>query len=290
MGVMFEMLEGAVTLSCPDSFWKSLHGETAAGRVVSLLMVASREQAPAGSSRTPRTDAVGQQRHERADDGLASKMTSDAPTSMRYAVLLSGSGRTLENLLRAIEDGELDGDIVAVVSSRPGVRGLDVAWRAGIPAMVVDRKGFAYDLAFSEAIYEAIAPFDPQLILLAGFLRKLHVEPAWEDRVLNIHPALLPEMAAASGRGFYGDRVHAAVLESGASRSGATVHVVDNGYDTGRVVMTEEVAVLPSDSVHDLAARVFAAECRLYPRAVSWYVAQHGSWIHRAPGAFAKKS
>lgn len=211
-------------------------------------------------------------------------MKAEASPSIRYAVLLSGSGRTLENLIRAIEDGELDGEIVVVVSSRPGIRGLEVAHRSGIPAMVVDRGGFASDLAFSNAIYDTIAPFKPHVILLAGFLRKLHVPPAWERRILNIHPALLPEMAKASGRGFYGDRVHAAVLSSGARRSGATVHLVDNGYDTGCVVMTEETPVLKSDTVHDLAARVFAVECRLYPRAVSWYVSQNEDWIRVAPG------
>ncbi|CAN5852277.1 phosphoribosylglycinamide formyltransferase [soil metagenome] len=215
---------------------------------------------------------------------ISQSMRTEATGSMRYAVLLSGSGRTLENLLRAIDDRELEGKVVAVVSSRAGVRGLEVARHAGVPATIADRKRFASDRAFSTSIYEALAPFDPHLILLAGFLRKLHVRPAWERRILNIHPALLPEMAGASGRGFYGDRVHAAVLESGATRSGATVHIVDNGYDTGSVVMTEVVPVLPSDSVHELAARVFAAECRLYPTAISKYVAQNEHWIRETPG------
>jgi folate-dependent phosphoribosylglycinamide formyltransferase PurN len=90
-------------------------------------------------------------------------------------------------------------------------------------------------------------------------------------------------MAEASGRGFYGERVHAAVLQSGAVKSGATVHVVDNGYDTGCVVMTEEVPVLETDTVHDLGARVFAAECRLYPRAVRHYLTENQDWIYGLP-------
>ena len=214
---------------------------------------------------------------------------AETPAPMRFAVLLSGSGRTLENLIRAINDGELDGELVVAVSSRPAVRGLEVAHQSGIPAMLVDRKGFVSDLAFSEAIYEALSPFNPHLILLAGFLRKLDVGSSWDRRILNIHPALLPEMAEAAGRGFYGDRVHAAVLKSGVRRSGATVHVVDNGYDTGSVVLTEEVPVLPTDSVRDLASRVFAAECRLYPKAVSQYVAQNSDWLRTAPGKIVKK-
>jgi phosphoribosylglycinamide formyltransferase 1 len=210
--------------------------------------------------------------------------------AMRFAILLSGTGRTLENLIQARDRGELDGEIAIVVSSRPGVRGLDVARGSGIPAVVVDRRTFASDLDFSEAVYDTIAPYQPQMILLAGFLRQLHVPAAWEGRILNIHPALLPEMEAVSGRGFYGDRVHAAVLESGVRRSGATVHVVDNGYDTGLVVQTEEVPVLESDTVQDLAARVFAAECRLYPRAIARYVAEHASWIRTPPETQAPKS
>jgi formyltetrahydrofolate-dependent phosphoribosylglycinamide formyltransferase len=208
-------------------------------------------------------------------------MRSDSGNRLRYAVLLSGTGRTLQNLLYAIERGELSGEIVAVVSSRSGVRGLDIARRAGIPAIAVERKQFESDHAFSDAIYEVLAPFDPHLLLLAGFLRKMHVAPAWEGRILNIHPALLPDMASASGKGFYGDKVHAAVLDAGATHSGATVHIVDNGYDTGPVIMTESVPVLPGDSVQDLAARVFAAECRLYPRAIDRYAADNAAWLHR---------
>jgi phosphoribosylglycinamide formyltransferase 1 len=211
-------------------------------------------------------------------------MSRDSGNPVRYAVLLSGTGRTLENLLHAIERGELIGEIVAVVSSRPGVRGLDIAQRAGIPAIAVERKQFDSDHAFSDAIYEALAPFEPHLLLLAGFLRKLQVAPAWEGRILNIHPCLLPDMASAAGRGFYGEKVHAAVLDAGAARSGATVHIVDNGYDSGPVVMTESVPVLPGDSVQDLAARVFAAECRLYPRAVTWYISENAGWLCIPPG------
>jgi phosphoribosylglycinamide formyltransferase 1 len=191
------------------------------------------------------------------------------------AVLLSGSGRTLDNVLRAIAAGELPCSVRVVVSSKPGVRGLEIAAAAGIPALVLQRRQFASDEAYSDAIYAAIRPYEPELILLAGFLRKLVVPPAWENRILNIHPALLPEMAAAAGKGYYGERVHAAVLASGAATSGATVHVVDNGYDTGPVVMRATVPVLPDDTPESLAARVFEAECRLYPAAIRRHLASH---------------
>ena len=189
-----------------------------------------------------------------------------SPTPLYLAVLLSGTGRSLANLLRVIADGTLQARISVVISSKPDVRGLDVAAEAGIPTAVIERREFPDD-AYSEAVYAVLAPFQPDLIVMAGFLRKLIVRPEWEGRILNIHPALLPESAAA-GKGFYGERVHAAVIASGARESGASVHVVDNGYDTGPVVMRATVQVLPGDTPASLGARVFAAECALYPEAI----------------------
>lgn len=189
-------------------------------------------------------------------------------------VLLSGSGRTLANLLRTIATGGLNATVRVVISSKPGVRGVQIALDAGIPAFVVQRDQFGTDLDFSNAIYELLHRHEVELTLLAGFLRKLVVPPELENRILNIHPALLPDSAAA-GRGFYGDRVHAAVLESGASVSGATVHVVDDGYDTGPVVMRATVPVLAGDTPATLAARIFEAECHLYPAAIRRHLADH---------------
>lgn len=189
------------------------------------------------------------------------------------AVLLSGTGRTLDNLLRAIDEQRLPARISAVVSSNPEVRGLEIARAAGIPSFTVSRKAFGTDDAYSAAIFDTVMPYQPDLLIMAGFLRRLVVTPAWEGRILNIHPALLPEMSSAAGKGFYGERVHRAVLASGATMSGATVHVVDNDYDTGPVVMKAEVPVLAGDTAESLAARVFDAECRLYPEAIAHYLA-----------------
>ena len=191
-------------------------------------------------------------------------------------MLLSGSGRTLENLLRAIDVGELPARIVAVISSVSGVRGLDIAATAGIPHSTVRRRDHPSDAAFSRSIYAALAPYQPDLIVLAGFLRRLDVSPPMVGRILNIHPALLPEAGPiAAGRGFYGLRVHEAVLASGATESGATVHIVDDAYDAGPVVQRAVVPVLPGDTPQSLSARVFAAECLLYPAAIRRYVADH---------------
>jgi phosphoribosylglycinamide formyltransferase 1 len=225
---------------------------------------------PALSVIVYRSRAMGNDQKQLENVQISRGLTSE----LRLAVLISGTGRTLENLLTEISQGALNARIGVVVSSVPGARGLQIAEAAGVPTMTLTRDAFPSAAAYSEAIYAAIAPYRPDLILLAGFLRKLVVPSHLEGRMLNIHPALLPESAAA-GRGFYGDRVHAEVLASGASESGATVHVVDNGYDTGPVVLKARVPVLPDDTTASLAARVFKAECELYPAAIRRYVASH---------------
>lgn len=207
------------------------------------------------------------------DPQLSASSIGPAARPLRIAVLISGSGRSLANLLAAIGAGELDAEVVAVVSSVAGVRGLEIAAAVGVPATAITRKGFADDAAYAEAVYGWLDPHRPDLIVLAGFLRKLEVPPEWAGRILNIHPALAAAFAYASGRGFYGERVHAAVLANGDTRSGATIHVVDDGYDTGPVVAEVEVPVLPGDTAATLGARVFAAECALYPATIRDYVA-----------------
>jgi formyltetrahydrofolate-dependent phosphoribosylglycinamide formyltransferase len=194
----------------------------------------------------------------------------------RLGVLISGSGRTLENLLAVIRRGELDAEVVTVVSSVPEVRGLEIAGAAGIPHTVVQRAGYPDLASYSRAMYATLEPHAPDLLIMAGFLRKMLVHPGWEGRILNIHPALLPEAAAyAAGKGKYGDRVHAAVLERGDAVSGATVHVVTDTYDDGPPLLRVEVPVQPGDTAQSLAARVFAAECELYPAAIREYMAAH---------------
>ena len=187
----------------------------------------------------------------------------------------------MENLLAVEREGGLPLRIVGVVSSRREVRGVEVARAAGLPVEIVRRREFSTDGAFSEAVYDAIAPMRPQLLLLAGFLCRLTVPPAWAGRILNIHPALLLSEGPA-GQGFYGERVHAAVLASGAAHSGASVHIVTDEYDAGPVVMEAWVPVLPGDTPESLAARVFEAECRLYPEAIRAYV-RSNPWLSAEP-------
>lgn len=195
-----------------------------------------------------------------------------ASNPLRVGFLLSGSGRTLENLNEYLERHRELASIVAVVSSRPGVKGLERAERFGIPATVIPCR----QPADSRAIFEHLETAAVDLVLLGGWLRLLHVPTQWEGRILNIHPSLLPKYG---GQGFYGDRVHSAVLESGEPFSGCSVHFVDNVYDHGEVLLQESVPVEANDTVDTLAARVFEAECRAYPRALQQLKAQWNSQV-----------
>lgn len=181
-------------------------------------------------------------------------------------MLLSGSGRTLQNFVDRIRDGRLAARIVVVISDRRDAFGLVRARDAGIPAF------FEREPARQHAI---LAEHRVELVCLCGYLRLFPVPNAYEGAVLNIHPALLPKYG---GKGFYGDRVHAAVLAAKDPESGCTVHECDAIYDHGRVLVQRRVPVLAGDDVHSLADRVFAAECEAYPEAIRlWSARRHGS-------------
>jgi len=187
----------------------------------------------------------------------------------RLAVLLSGSGRTLENLLDRIAAGRLAATVAIVVASRPEVRGVDIARRAGVPVEVLPREDRS-TAAWSAAIFAACRSASAELVVMAGFLHLLEIPADFAGRVINIHPSLLP---AFGGQGFHGEHVHRAVLERGCTVSGCTVHLVDDQYDHGRILLQATVPVLPDDSVSSLAARVFAAECDALPDAISRFQA-----------------
>ena len=190
----------------------------------------------------------------------------------RLVVLISGAGRTLLNLVETIERGEINAEIVGVISSRADVMGIVVARNAGLPCRIVLPRNYESREEYSAAKYVAISKFNPDLVLLAGYLRQLDMPEAWTNRVLNIHPSLLPDtIHYASGKGKYGIFVHRAVLEHGDSVSGATVHVVEAAYDSGPPILRAEVPVLPDDTAEDLAERVFEAERWLYPEAFRRY-------------------
>jgi formyltetrahydrofolate-dependent phosphoribosylglycinamide formyltransferase len=198
------------------------------------------------------------------ENGAESLSTVDR--QLRLAVLLSGTGRTLENLLAWRERGELLAELVCVASNRVGVRGLAVAADAGIPQRSFRLSEYGERVERDRAMASWVRGFDCDLVLLAGYLSLLDLGGFASTRILNIHPALLPRYG---GEGCWGHHVHEAVLAAGDAESGCSVHLVDAEFDRGRVLAQRSVAVLPDDDADSLAARVFDAECMLYPETIN---------------------
>jgi formyltetrahydrofolate-dependent phosphoribosylglycinamide formyltransferase len=184
---------------------------------------------------------------------------------LRIAVLLSGSGTSLENLFERIESGELHAEVAIVIASKTEAGGLARARRRGVPALAIPRREFPDVSKFNDAIHAALAEHEVDLVTLLGFLSPFETRGKFDARTLNVHPALIP---AFSGKGFYGRRVHEAVLASGVKVTGATVHFVDAQYDHGPIILQEAVPVLEADTPESLAARVQAVERRLVPEAI----------------------
>ncbi len=208
---------------------------------------------------------------------------SEKTTPLRLAVFISGRGTTLANLIDRIQDGRLRNiRIDLVVSSRSGVRGVDIARAAGLPLEVIRRRDHVDEAAFSAALTAAVDRAGVDLVALAGFLCHWQLPAHWQGRVLNIHPALLPRFG---GRGFYGEHVHRAVLSAGERESGCTVHLVDEEYDHGPIVAQVRVPVHPEDTPASLAARVMAVERELYPEVLQRVADEGLAWLRRAAGA-----
>jgi phosphoribosylglycinamide formyltransferase-1 len=188
---------------------------------------------------------------------------SSSRRPLRVAVLLSGSGTSLENLFSQIDAGKLPGcEISAVISSKEKAFGLERAQRRGVPAVAVPRKQYPDVDAFNDALHAELARFEIDFIALLGFLSLFQLRGKFEGRAINVHPALIP---AFSGQGYYGARVHEAALAAGVKVSGATVHFVDEQYDHGPIIVQEAVPVLEGDTPETLSARVVAVERRLVP-------------------------
>lgn len=180
-------------------------------------------------------------------------------------MLLSGGGTTLQNLIDRIRDGRLAAEIVVVIASRADAGGLERARQAGITAVAVPRKQFATVDEFNDGLHAELAKYDVDLIVLAGFLSPFQLRNRYAGRVLNIHPALIP---AFCGKGFYGEKVHRAVIDSGVKVSGCTVHFADDAYDHGPIILQGTVPVLDDDTPETLAARIHVVENEIYPEAV----------------------
>jgi formyltetrahydrofolate-dependent phosphoribosylglycinamide formyltransferase len=184
---------------------------------------------------------------------------------IKLAVLVSGSGTTLQNLLDRIGDGSLNARVSLVIGSRPGLVGLERAAKADIPAVIVDRREFPACTQFSKRIFDLCTESQADLICMAGWLCLVEIPPTFSGKVMNIHPALLPSFG---GRSMYGRKVHEAVISHGCKISGCTVHFVDNTYDTGPIILQRSCLVLDTDTPESLAHRVFEEEKIAYPEAI----------------------
>jgi phosphoribosylglycinamide formyltransferase-1 len=190
---------------------------------------------------------------------------------LRLAVLVSGSGTTLQNLFDEIAAGKLDATIQIVIGSRQGLVGIERAAKAKLPNFIVDRKGFDDCASFSKQVFGLVDDAGVNLICLAGWLCLLDIPEKFAGRVMNIHPALLPSFG---GKGMYGQRVHQAVLDHGCKVSGCTVHFVDAAYDNGPIVIQRTCPVLDDDTAASLAHRVFEEEKIAYPEAIRLFQAE----------------
>ena len=184
---------------------------------------------------------------------------------LKLAVLISGGGTTLRNLLSHRADGKLDVELVAVISSNPRAKGLDYAAQAGIPIHVLPPCETVTAETYRDAVFGPCRDAQADYVVMGGFLKHVRIPSDFCNRVINIHPALIP---AFCGKGYYGPRVHRAVLEYGAKVSGCTVHFVDDHYDHGPIILQRVVPVEDDDTPEQLAERVFAAECEAYPEAI----------------------
>lgn len=195
---------------------------------------------------------------------------------LKLAVLLSGSGTTLKNLLQWRDAGDLLADIDLVVSSRPDAKGLDIARRAGVRTEVVDSKAFGISAregevirdwaAMSRELDKVLLADKYDLVCMAGFLCRYFFSIKLRGRVINIHPSLIPMFC---GEGMYGHKVHEAVVASGVRVTGCTVHFADHAYDSGPILLQRCCPVYCYDTPEDVAQRVFHEECQAYPRAIN---------------------
>lgn len=185
-------------------------------------------------------------------------MQSTEPSTARLAVMISGGGRTLLNLLDRIASSQLHAQVALVIASSE-CAGAVKARAAGLPTQVIPGRIPAQKLE------TVLREHRIDWVVLAGYLKLVDIPPAYNGRVVNIHPALLPKHG---GPGLYGHFVHEAVLKAGDKVSGCTVHLCDSRYDTGPIVLQREVPVLPGDTPDTLASRVFEAEREAFPQAL----------------------
>ena len=181
---------------------------------------------------------------------------------LRVGVLASGGGTNLQAIIDRCQDGSIDAEIAVVITNNPGAGALDRADKAGIPTLCINHRDFSLREDFDKAVVGALQDSGVELVVLAGFMRIITQTfiDAYPNRIINIHPALLPA--------FPGLHVQQQAIDYGARFSGCTVHFVDGGVDTGPIIIQAVVPIHPEDTADDLAARILEQEHKIYPRAI----------------------
>ncbi len=206
-----------------------------------------------------------------AGKDIEEKPKNEKTKHIRLGILISGSGRTMINIQKLIKQKELNAEIATVISSRSETAGVEKAKAAKLLLEIIRKKDFPDIECFSEKIRKTLLAAKVDLVLQAGWLCLWQIPPEFKNRVMNIHPALLP---AFGGQGMWGHYVHEAVLKTGCKISGCTVHFCTNEYDKGPIVLQRTCPVMDDDDADRLAARVFEQECIAYPEAIRLFAAE----------------
>jgi phosphoribosylglycinamide formyltransferase-1 len=191
-------------------------------------------------------------------------------SKLRLGVLVSGGGSNLQSIIDNSKSGYLPAEVVIVISSKEEVYALERARKHSIPGVVVVPNNYKTRDEYENELIKILNSYDVDLVILAGYIRVLspHFVRAFQGRIMNIHPALIPSFC---GEGYYGEKVHKAVLDYGAKVTGVTVHFVDEGADTGPIILQRTVPVREDDTPETLAARVLEEEHRIYPDAIKLF-------------------
>ncbi len=191
-------------------------------------------------------------------------------SGVKIGVLISGGGTNLQSIIDNIDAGNIDGKIELVISNREGAFGLERAEKAGIKNIYINRKEFENEEDYNLHLIEKLKSAGVELVVLAGYLRVLSKNfiKSYKNKIINIHPSLIPSFC---GRGYYGKKVHQAAIDYGVKISGATVHFVDEGTDTGPIILQETVQVYPDDDADDLQKRILQIEHKLLVKAINLF-------------------